>query len=82
MLGPLAWFGSSARFVPVIGPMLSRGSTSLVALIALILAIPIWILIFLAVTVLQVWWAAVIAILLMGALLIFWMKRAKDEAEV
>ena len=82
MLGPLAWFGSLARFVPVIGPMLSRGSTSLVALIALILAIPIWILIFLAVTVLQVWWAAVIAILLMGALLIFWMKRAKDEAEV
>ncbi len=79
VFGPLAWLGSLSRFVPVVGPMLSRGSSSLVAVLAVVLAIPIWVLIFAAVTILKVWWVAVIAIVLVG-LLIFWaVNRARKQ---
>ncbi len=80
MLGPLAWFGSLARFIPVLGPMFARGSNTLVALLALLLAVPVWVIIFVAVTVLQVWWAAVLAIIAVGAL-VFWLIRRGQSSE-
>ena len=55
------------RHVPVIGPMLSKGSKSVIGLLALVGAIPIWIVIYLFVVILKLWWVALIAIALIGA---------------
>lgn len=67
ILGPLAWAGRLMRHVPVIGPMLSKGSKSVIGLLALVGAIPIWMIIYLFVVILKLWWVALIAIALIGA---------------
>lgn len=71
ILGPLAWVGRQARFIPVIGPMLAKGSGSLIALASLLIAIPLWILIFVLVVLIKAWWLAVIVVLLVAGFLIW-----------
>ena len=71
ILGPLSWAGRALRFVPVVGPMLSKGSQTLITAAAFLLAIPIWIVLFVLVVLLKLWWLALIFLVLV-AMFIGW----------
>ena len=76
IFGPLQWMGRQMRFVPVVGPMLSKGSTGLLGFAALLLAIPLWIVLFVVITILKSWWIAVLLVVLLGIFLIWRAKKS------
>lgn len=79
ILGPLSWAGRQLRWVPVIGPMLSKGSGSLIALASFLIAVPLWILIFILVVLIKAWWLALILLLVIIGLVIWKVKNGKKD---
>ena len=76
ILGPLAWMGRQMKYVPVVGPMLAKGSNSLIGVAAFIIAIPLWLILFVAIVLIKSWWIA----LILAALAIgFLVWKAKKE---
>lgn len=71
ILGPLTWISSQFRFIPIAGSLLSQGSSILVTLAAFIIAIPLWLLLFVLVVLIKLWWLALIILIVLIALAIW-----------
>ncbi len=78
ILGPIRWLGGHFNLIPIIGPLLSRGTGLLTAIAAFIIAVPLWIVIFTAVVLIKAWWIALIAIALV-ALYMFYKSKQYDN---
>ncbi|MEK7094507.1 MAG: TMEM43 family protein [Patescibacteria group bacterium] len=77
IMGPLQWLGRQFAGIPVLGPIVSQGSRFMIGLAAFILSVPLWIALFLIVTVLKTWWLALLVVILIVAAGFYIAKRNK-----
>jgi|GEM_PF-1569165 len=78
ILGPLTWMGRQLKWIPGFGRMLVQGSKSIIGLVAFLLAVVSWIIIWVAVVVLKFWWLSLIII---GAGIGFAIWKSKKSAD-
>jgi hypothetical protein len=79
IFGPLAWMGRQMRFVPVIGPMLAKGSSAMIGAASLVLAIPLWIALFVIIVIIKSWWIALILVALILLGILWKVKKGAQE---
>jgi hypothetical protein len=77
IFGPLAWMGRQMRYVPVIGPMLAKGSNAMIGVAAFVLAVPLWIALFVIIVLIKSWWIALILVALILAGIIWKAKKGQ-----